>query len=571
MHDAAPKITSRRILLAACLALLCVPAITFHAFCDVWPEDDAYITYRYVWNAFSGNGLVYNSGERVFGSSSPLYTGLLWLLKQVFRDVDVATLSVRGNAIAYVLCAGLLMVAVRSVTRAWLAAVLAAVFFLLNPFLLEISIGGMESFVFVAFALAALSAGLQGRHSLAYALAGLATLGRPEGVLIAAVLAVMLPWRAADRWRVAVRSGVAYAVVLLIWGVPATLYYGTPIPHSLVAKSQPLYPLETGAALRSMAWMLRSWAVGLWASKLPLLGSLLGLFSVMTIGVGVRRGWGNGNRRPAVAALLVGVLVAFYALSNPMMFPWYWPVLYVPCIALMAVGLHGLWQGSAQSAAGGLFRKGVVLVVAGLALAHPLVRWHELGALPTREGWGIAGTRSLWRDRQPDVVRVVPYWIVGQWLSERYPESPVVASAEIGALGYAYRGKILDVCGLVSPEAIPYLPVPDEQRFAPHAGSASTEMVLELKPDIVVTMQLFIENSLRVSEDFRRQYRLVAECVLPHKLWRSHSIQVFERIGSNLRRVAVALPSEGPLRVWDGDGISIVDGIPDTLAGHASP
>ncbi|MCB0187901.1 MAG: hypothetical protein KDE31_26715, partial [Caldilineaceae bacterium] len=39
--------------------------------------DDAFITYRYAENLATGQGFVYNAGERLLGTSTPLYTLLL--------------------------------------------------------------------------------------------------------------------------------------------------------------------------------------------------------------------------------------------------------------------------------------------------------------------------------------------------------------------------------------------------------------------------------------------------------------------------------------------------------------
>jgi len=39
--------------------------------------DDAFITYRYVRNILAGIGFVYNPGEQVLGTTTPLYTLLL--------------------------------------------------------------------------------------------------------------------------------------------------------------------------------------------------------------------------------------------------------------------------------------------------------------------------------------------------------------------------------------------------------------------------------------------------------------------------------------------------------------
>jgi arabinofuranosyltransferase len=46
--------------------------------------DDAYITFRYAQNLVSGMGLVYNPGEHVLGTTTPLYTFLLALLSIPF-------------------------------------------------------------------------------------------------------------------------------------------------------------------------------------------------------------------------------------------------------------------------------------------------------------------------------------------------------------------------------------------------------------------------------------------------------------------------------------------------------
>ena len=39
--------------------------------------DDSYITYRYSRNILAGNGFTFNAGERVLGSTTPLYTIVL--------------------------------------------------------------------------------------------------------------------------------------------------------------------------------------------------------------------------------------------------------------------------------------------------------------------------------------------------------------------------------------------------------------------------------------------------------------------------------------------------------------
>lgn len=43
------------------------------------PYDDAFITFRYAQNLAAGHGLVYNIGERILGTTSPLFALILSL------------------------------------------------------------------------------------------------------------------------------------------------------------------------------------------------------------------------------------------------------------------------------------------------------------------------------------------------------------------------------------------------------------------------------------------------------------------------------------------------------------
>ena len=61
---------------------LLIAAVIIHlalAFFFDFTQDDAFITFRYAANYLNGEGLVYNSGERVEG-----YTNFLWLLLMIF-------------------------------------------------------------------------------------------------------------------------------------------------------------------------------------------------------------------------------------------------------------------------------------------------------------------------------------------------------------------------------------------------------------------------------------------------------------------------------------------------------
>src|SRR5262249_10752316 len=60
--------------------------------------DDALITFRYARNLIAGNGFIYNAGERVLGTTTPLFTLLLSGFGLV--GVDPFTAALITNAIS---------------------------------------------------------------------------------------------------------------------------------------------------------------------------------------------------------------------------------------------------------------------------------------------------------------------------------------------------------------------------------------------------------------------------------------------------------------------------------------
>src|SRR5207245_2915008 len=96
---------------------------------------------------------------------------------------------------------------------------------------------GMETSIFILLLVATTYLYLLGRTRRAALTAGLLLLTRPDGALLVGPLAIDLfvqSWRA--RRFPAAESGI-FIATLLPWTVFATLYFGSPIPHSIAAKS----------------------------------------------------------------------------------------------------------------------------------------------------------------------------------------------------------------------------------------------------------------------------------------------------------------------------------------------
>jgi hypothetical protein len=210
-------------------------------------SEDAFITYRYAQNLAAGNGFVFNPGERVLGTSTPLYAMVLGVAGALGFEIARASAAVSAASLGAVaiLGAGLLRghghpaLAILFATLAvWGAGDLFLYF-------------GMETPFYLMLLLATYRAALARQDAMTGILLGLAFLTRHDAALFAVCLLALSWWqRRQFPWRVAL---IATAVVVP-WLVFATIYFGSPVPNTLIAKAGAVTP---GAYLRqSVPWQV---------------------------------------------------------------------------------------------------------------------------------------------------------------------------------------------------------------------------------------------------------------------------------------------------------------------------
>jgi hypothetical protein len=86
---------------------------------------------------------------------------------------------------------------------------------------------------------------------------------------------------------------------------------------------------------------------------------------------------------------------------------------------------------------------------------------------------------------------------------------------EIGALGYYMKGNLIDACGLVSPEAIRYLPAPAHERLGGEYGSIPLAFVRDVQPDFIVTMPAFASKNVLDAPWAKSTYHIIQDFRLP--------------------------------------------------------
>jgi hypothetical protein len=404
------------VLVIAALAILIrlVIALVTH-----FTSEDFMITLRYAENLANGNGMVYNVGERVLGTTTPLYTIFLAGVAKCGLPPIVV------GKIVNVLADGALCI----VVYRWLRSVgheeagkVAAFFLAVNPILLRWSISGMETSLVTLCGTWVWYEYSRRRVLSAFVWLGILFLLRWDSVLLLGVLAAAVVWR--DR-RLPLSGLLIYGAIILPWLILAWRYYGNPIPVTGHAK------------MVVYGWRYRDRA-------LPELMHLLFRFAGTPVYMAVSLCAVAGLWRVAQArtAWLVAPLAWFalywvaFLVSKVLLFEWYIPPTLPVYAVLFSMGAVGTWRWLSRAWQQRVRRLALSASAAGVVV---YVTWLMVGV--SRETQQIE-----------DNLRIP----LGLWLQAHAASDDTIMLEPVGFIGYYAHRKILDPIGLVTPEVLPY-------------------------------------------------------------------------------------------------------------------
>ncbi|MEW6746150.1 MAG: hypothetical protein AB1486_25705 [Planctomycetota bacterium] len=436
--------------------------------------DDAYISYRYAANLAQGEGLVFNSGERVQGFTNPFYTLLLALGGLLGLDIPrVATML--GLAGALLTVAILLLLDRGIVWR--LSAGLAGIVLLLTPAFILNALSGMETMVFCALLAGVFYAFLHGRGVLLGVFLAFLLMTRPDGVLWAAPLVAVL--FVIER-RSAGRALMLAAALYGAWLLFAWVYYGSPVPQSVLAKRL-IHPAPFDLVLsRYGEFLRRGWTLHIaqYFALAGLAASLLKRQREVVLGL-------------AAALYVLGMSASqVMPLEVPRPFFWYAvPVILVMLyfaargVTIVVSGLTARWRG---------WVSGVVAVALFVPLLAPALRAHL-----HLHGAEIRAIRSHFSMRE------ALYEETARCIREHARGRAVrVLVGEVGVLGYHLLGiHVDDSSSINSPLVYGYRLRDREAHVRPDADlrtlwEGTPEWVLAFleaeKPDFVTTLRPYL-------------------------------------------------------------------------------
>ena len=447
--------------------------------------EDWYITFRPAKNLATGHGLVYNEGERVHTFTSVIGTLLPALLSflsfnvsddltlWLFRIVCAATLG-----IAATLLAGTARRGHAGAATAVLLAVCAAT----DAKTVDFSINGMETpFTLLALALFLYFTSTLSKQKLAVRLGvvwAVLQYARPDGfvysLLLMASMLLFQEERRSTLRMLALSCGVG-ALLYMPWFLFATSYYGSVVPHSLIAKH---------------AWMDGNGATFYVGRAVSFLGSFVLLrpgvfdyvfsppyapiFSLLPAGLIVSRVLGVaaclvwifprvGFAGRAASFACMGYL--FYLdVFTPLIYPWYVPGTTWLALTALAFALDALRRHPEAFSVpeGGLRVASVALVAGFLAFGLTLT----------------AITAHQFRFAQ-DAIEDGQRRRIGEWIRAHAASPHETVFLECaGYIGFYSGLKLYDYPGMTAPEVVAARRELHTEKFLP--------LVQRLRPDWLV-------------------------------------------------------------------------------------
>lgn len=430
--------------------------------------EDWYITYRASKNLALGNGLVFTVGQRVHSFTSPLNTLIpailsiatgnrsdelvLWLFRIInccLLGVSVVMLFRVAKALGVVSFPATIMVGL----------------FAVDAKIIDFSINGMETAYMMFFLIATIHVlSVPQKHfvtKLGLSWSGLLWT-RPDSFVYFGALALgyllFKPSIPNVRSRVdmlrtfSLAAGVA-TVTYLPWTLWTWYYYGTPVPHTIVAKGLfskradmglisdfIMFPYKTIFDSTSIinTFMPPNFFFGGWPDWLYYICGVLGLISAYY--------WLLPFALPSARAVSFACFIAHFYLSTiaPTVFAWYLPNVTVMAIIVLGQSAQQVSEGVAslkKRLNGRLFlpAKVIFYTCGGSVLVISVL-------MTLATGYQMK--------QQQEIIETGNRKQIGLWLKENASPNDRVFIECLGYVGFYSQLKMLDFPGLSSPEVV---------------------------------------------------------------------------------------------------------------------
>jgi hypothetical protein len=513
--------------------------------------DDAYITFRYARNILAGSGFVYNPGEHVLGTTTPLYTILLVLFGAITGgdNAPFPLIALYVNAIADgVTCVLLYLLGDKLGSRT--AGTGAAFVWVIAPFSVTFAIGGLETSVYVMLLVSTIYCFLIDHRLLGTFLAALALMTRPDALILLIPLGLdriiqattqVLRNDTSERfkgenvlaiWKNIRLEGIVFLIPTLVWVSFAYFYYGSPLPHSIAAKSLAYRQEPTAALVRLLQHygtpFLEQLTFGtVWVA----FGLILYLFLFVIGSVRAIR----SNPRIWPLCVYPWLYLTIFAVFNPLIFRWY---LTPPLPAYFLFILLGadqlIYSLSNKFSRNELPPKPTILQKGISQLTEKIFPALFIIVLPigfSLRDWTLHPDHGL-PNPAPEMAWYkleLLYQQAANFLKPQIQGSngtmKTIAAGDVGVLGFNLPARILDTVGLNTPIASTYYPL--DRKYYTINYAIPPDLIMDVKPDFLVILEVYGRNGLLKDARFWDEYEALK--TYPTDIYGSKGLIIFRQ------------------------------------------
>lgn len=391
--------------------------------------EDAMIVLRYARNLASGEGFVFNLGEKILGVTTPLQTLLSTLIFLLGGGAEAPAWQNLAGLLLLVAEAFLLLLLLRRL--GYEAAALPVALLALGGFYGGYLYLGMETHLFMVLLLLALllDLGETRRPACLGVVLGLAFLTRYDAALLALLLG-LAAWSRSLRFPWRMTAG--FFAVVSPWLLFSQLYFGSILPQPLAAKesyvSSRVYLEQVYSQWRETA------------------RAICGVFSHID----------RANH-------LVAITIPFSMLAGALLLgrkSRYWALVLYPFLHLTVYAAIGSDPGFTWH----IYLLGPFFLIFGAVLGSEGLFWFRRRIVPRLPEQLAANLVLLsmllpltWHLYQQARYRYEPdphtrqLQTMATWLAENYPPATSLMQPSIGILGYTTKFRMIDHAGLVTP------------------------------------------------------------------------------------------------------------------------
>lgn len=429
--------------------------------------EDAFITFRYAENLASGNGFVYNLGEKVLGTTAPLFVMILALLR--FLGIS----CIAGSMTVNLLSEGVTTIVIYKILKensSGRAALIGPLLYAFSPSNISWAISGMETAFYTAILSLAFYNLLKENYRNSLLFACIAFVVRIDGIGALGIisLAVLLNAR-----KINFRIFIFPLLIVLVWELFSYLYFGSIVPNSIPAKLA-LYAKQSPGAAQNLKLILAKFII-----KGKYLSSICSALFLLGAYVAIR-----SNRKFIPMILWFFAYYAALILSKVHIHGWYYiPPLFV-YITYGGLGIAYICAKLKRKIAERILVPVTVMVLV-IASAYPI----------------YSKINQMILEREFETSVRIP---LGIFIKNHTPPDSRIYLEPIGIIGYYSQRYIYDDAGLVSPQLI---------KFCKYGSDVATRYrkIGFARPDYLILRSKYLDDFYRLTplnEDFKMIHRI---------------------------------------------------------------